>query len=73
MGDWPAAVARTPATVVGHPERGVIAAGAPADLVLFRARSFTELLSRPQSGRTVLRSGKPIGHGAPPTTASSTI
>ena len=57
---WPASVARTPGTIVGRPDRGVIAVGAPADLVLFRARTFTELLSRPQSDRTVIRSGKTI-------------
>ncbi len=60
IGNWPAAVTRTPAQILEHPERGVIAAGAPADLVLFRARSFTEFLSRPQGDRTVLRSGKAI-------------
>jgi cytosine deaminase len=62
---WPAAVARTPAAIIGRPDRGVIAVGAPADLVLFRARSFTELLSRPQSERTVLRSGKAIDTARP--------
>ena len=39
---------------------GRIAVGGPADLVLFRARTWTELLSRPQSDRTVLRDGQPI-------------
>ncbi|MEX0852366.1 MAG: cytosine deaminase, partial [Bauldia sp.] len=39
--------------------------GAPADLVLFRARSFTELLARPQADRTVLRSGKAIDRRLP--------
>ena len=34
--------------------------GAPADLVLFRARSFSELLARPQTDRIVLRAGRPI-------------
>ncbi|HVY21341.1 MAG TPA: cytosine deaminase [Bauldia sp.] len=58
--DWPAVVARTPATVVRRPEFGVIKAGASADLVLFRGRSFTELLARPQMDRTVLRHGKAI-------------
>lgn len=62
---WPAAVARTPAEIVGRPERGVIAAGAPADLVVFHARSFTELLARPQADRTVLRSGTPIDRTLP--------
>jgi cytosine deaminase len=62
---WPAAAARTPAAIVGRPDRGVIAPGAPADLVLFRARTFTELLSRPQSDRTVLRAGKAIDTARP--------
>jgi cytosine deaminase len=38
----------------------VIRPGAPADLVLFRGRTWTELLSRPQADRTVLRSGRAI-------------
>jgi len=62
---WPAVVTRTPAAILGRPERGVIAAGATADLVLFRARSFTELLARPQSERTVLRYGKAIDTARP--------
>jgi cytosine deaminase len=39
---------------------GTVTMGAPADLVLFRARSFTELLSRPQMDRIVLRAGAAI-------------
>ena len=62
---WPATVARAPAAIIGRPDRGVIAAGLPADLVLFRARSFTELNSRPQADRTVLRAGKPIDRALP--------
>ena len=57
---WPAIVARAPAAIIGRPDRGRIAAGSPADLILFRARSFSEFLARPQSDRTVLRSGKAI-------------
>jgi cytosine deaminase len=45
---------------MGQPETGVIRLGAPADLLLFRGRSDTELLSRPQSDRIVLRAGCPI-------------
>ena len=37
--------------------------GARADLILTRARDFTELLARPQGDRTVLRDGLPL---APP-------
>ena len=66
-GGWPAAVARRDpaAAIIGRPDRGVIAAGGPADLVLFRARTWTELLARPQTDRTVLRSGKAIDRTLP--------
>lgn len=57
---WPAAVTRTPADVMGLPERGIIRVGAPADLVLFRGRGMSELLARPQSDRIVLRGGRRI-------------
>ena len=60
LGVWPRAVSRTPAAIMGLPEAGVIRVGAPADLLLFRARSDTELLSRPQSDRIVLRAGREI-------------
>jgi cytosine deaminase len=36
---------------------GKIRIGEPADLVLFKARSYSELLSRPQSDRLVFRKG----------------
>jgi cytosine deaminase len=65
VGDWPAAVCRDPAAIIGRPEFGRIAVDLPADLVLFRARNWTELLARPQSDRTVLRSGKPIDRALP--------
>jgi cytosine/creatinine deaminase len=60
LGDWPKAISRTPAAIMGLPEAGVIKVGGPADLVLFRARSDSELLSRPQSDRIVLRAGHRI-------------
>jgi cytosine deaminase len=60
VGGWPSAVTRTPAEIMRLPGRGRIATGAPADLVLFRARGWSELLSRPQSQRIVLRAGQPI-------------
>ena len=60
VGAWPAAVTRIPAAIMGLPERGVIRVGAPADLILFRARDWSELLSRPQTERVVLRAGRPI-------------
>jgi len=58
FGTWAASVTATPAASCGFSDRGRIAVGAPADLVLFRARSMTELLARPQSDRTILRNGK---------------
>ena len=39
---------------------GTIATGQPADLVLTRARTLQELLSRPQSDRVVLVYGRQI-------------
>lgn len=65
IGAWPAAVARTPAQIMALPEVGVIRAGAPADLLLFRGRHYSELLSRPQSDRIVLRAGQPIDTAPP--------
>ena len=58
FGAWTASVAATPAASCGFTGSGRIAVGASADLVLFRARSMTELLARPQSDRIVLRQGK---------------
>ena len=61
IGDWPAAVARTPAAIMGlEAEAGVIRAGAKADLIICEGRTFDEVLSRPQSRRIVLRDGQPI-------------
>lgn len=64
-GDWPRAVSATPAAAMGLADRGVIQPGVPADLILFRARSMTELLARPQADRVVLRAGQP-SDAAPP-------
>ncbi|GHD47805.1 amidohydrolase [Thalassobaculum fulvum] len=61
---WPAAVARTPATVMGI-AAGRIAVGAPADLILFSARRYDELIARPQGDRIVIRDGRAID-AAPP-------
>jgi cytosine deaminase len=37
---------------MGLDDAGVLTAGSKADLVLFRGRSLTELLSRPESHRS---------------------
>jgi len=62
---WPIAAARGPARILDRPDHGTIAKGGRADLVLFRARGWTELLARPQADRTVLRSGRPIDRTLP--------
>ena len=65
FGAWPASVSTTPAEACGFKGLGRIAVGASADLVLFRGRSMTELLSRPQADRVVLRAGRPLREAAP--------
>jgi len=58
--DWVRAVGSAPAAHAGLAYKAVIEPGAPADLVLFRARSWTELNARPQMDRIVLRQGRAI-------------
>jgi cytosine deaminase len=65
FGAWTASVAATPAAACGFTDRGRIAVGAPADLVLFRARSMNELLARPQADRAILRGGKVLAASLP--------
>lgn len=60
FGDWPRTTAPVPAHVMRLPDAGLIGAGRTADLIVFRARTYSELLSRPQSDRTVLRAGVPL-------------
>jgi cytosine deaminase len=61
---WLKTVATTPGEVMGLPN-GRMAAGAPAGLVLTRARKINELLSRPQGDRVVLCAGKQIDRTLP--------
>lgn len=60
VGTWPASVAGVPAQMMGFDDAGFIAPGYQADLVIFRGRSFGELMSRPQSDRVVVRKGRAI-------------
>ena len=62
---WVRAASATPASVMGLKEHGTIKVGAPADLMLFRARSMVELLSRPQADRVVLRRGRRLDERPP--------
>lgn len=65
VGDWARLVGAAPGRILRRPDRGILRAGAPADVVLFRARGWTELPARPQSDRSVLRGGRPIDTTAP--------
>lgn len=65
VGDWPRAVTASPAEVLGRPEFGRLEAGGSADLVLLRARTWTELLSRPQADRIVVRNGRAVDTALP--------
>ncbi len=66
VSSWASLVARAPAAIIGRgDDHGQIAEGRAADLVLFRARTWTELLARPQSDRTVLRAGSAIDRTLP--------
>jgi cytosine deaminase len=58
--DWLKAVSTTPAKHMRVGEGGRLRQGGPADMVLFGARSFTELLARPQVDRLVIRSGRAV-------------
>jgi cytosine deaminase len=41
------------------------AAGTPADFTLFKARSWSEFMARPQTDRTVIRDGKVLDISPP--------
>ena len=59
FGDWIRAATETPAAIMGI-ERGRLAVGAPADLIVLKARSYSEMLSRTQFDRAVIRDGRAI-------------
>ena len=65
LGDAARILTVTPSQILRRPDVGVIAQGGPADLVIFRARSWSELLSRPQADRIVLRDGRAIDRTLP--------
>lgn len=58
IGAWPRSVTTIPRSIMGLPEQ-LICAGHPADFILFSARTYSELLARPQSDRIVIRNGRP--------------
>lgn len=58
--DWVNSVTLTPANMLGLPHLGRIKTGLEANLLIFKARYFSELLSRPQWDRLVIRRGLSI-------------
>lgn len=60
VGDWPRTVTATPAEMMGIEGGGTLTPGGPADFVVFRGRNWTELLSRPEADRIVVRDGRAI-------------
>lgn len=65
VGDWPKAVAETPGDIMRLQSAGTLAAGGTADFVIFRGRSWTELLSRPEADRIVVRNGRAVERALP--------
>ena len=63
--DWARAISATPAAAMRLEGHGTLQAGAKADFIITGARNFTELLSRPQSDRCIVRNGRPIAAKAP--------
>ena len=62
--DWSRAFLTTPAAACGF-DAPSLAPGAPADLVICKARGWTELFARPQADRIVLRGGRAIDRTLP--------
>jgi cytosine deaminase len=62
--DWITSFLTDPAATCGFAAPS-LAEGAPADLVIVKARSWTELFARPQSDRIVLRDGRQIDRTLP--------
>ena len=58
MGSWPCSVTSVPAQAMRLPAHtGHIAVGGGADFIVFSARCYSELFSRPQTDRIVVRNG----------------
>ncbi len=64
FGPWAGVMSTRPADIIGV-DHGRLGAGRAADFVAVRARSMTELFSRPQSDRAVIRDGR-LSRAEPP-------
>jgi cytosine deaminase len=65
VGDWPRMIGPVPAATIRVPGAGLLEAGGSADFILLKARSWTELFSRPQSDRTIVRAGRALADQPP--------
>jgi cytosine deaminase len=65
VADWPQAASAVPAAIMGLNGVGALAEGSAADFVVFRGRSWTELMSRPEADRIVVRGGRAIRRELP--------
>jgi len=61
VGDWPRVATAAPAEIMRLDDAGSLKIGGAADFVIFRGRNWTELLSRPESDRIVVRDGRSVG------------
>jgi cytosine deaminase len=61
----PALVGAMPASVGKFAGHGRLVPGAPADFIIFNARSINEIVSRPQSDRIVIRDGERLRAAVP--------
>ena len=67
-GCWAPMVGATPASALGEPQAaalGRLSVGGPANMIIFDARKYDELLSRPQTERVVVR-GRQVVSGKLP-------
>lgn len=63
--DWITSVNKIPAKLMNLANLGKFALNSPANFLIFNARYFSELLSRPQCDRQVIRNGKLIDSTLP--------
>ncbi|MEM9793101.1 MAG: cytosine deaminase [Pseudomonadota bacterium] len=62
-GEWPMSFSVVPADICGFSPCST--QNEPADMIIYNARSWTELFARPQSDRIVLRNGRQIDRTLP--------
>ncbi len=63
--NWIDSFTKIPGEIMGLKDIGIIKQNIPADLIIFQGRYFSELLSRSQHDRIVLRNGKSIDSTLP--------